>query len=218
MEYLKQWLYKYFNAREIFVRNGKQRGEQPLPGTDTHISSHHPLPCTLLHIYMMIHHTPLCQNPLHLTLQKNRKMRQKRNCKMGYFEDCLVLKPSATPCCLTHIQKLKEKCQSCSPGYPSWAQPCPWNPLQGQVLLPRGSFAWLGEWLWLNVDSLHEQIQIKHVFVLPEFSSMFPLMETPQYKTLLHRRRRFTQVIAHVSHLLTLFALLSQKVLRKWKS
>lgn len=125
-------------------------------------------------------------------------MRQKRNCEMSYFEDCLVLKPSKHPCCLTHVQKLKEKFQSCSPGCPVWA------PLQGQVLLPRGSFAWLGEWLGLNVDSLHKQIQRKHVFILPKFSSVFPLMGTPQYKTLLHRSC-FQQESGHSHRLQPMF-------------
>lgn len=46
-----------------------KKGEQPLPGTDTHISSRRPLPCTLLRIYMTIHHTLLRRIPLHLTLK-----------------------------------------------------------------------------------------------------------------------------------------------------
>lgn len=52
------------------IGQNKQKGEQPLPGTDTHISSCRPLPCTLLRIYMTIHHTLLRRIPLHLTLRK----------------------------------------------------------------------------------------------------------------------------------------------------
>lgn len=58
------------------------------------------------------------------SVKKNRKRRQKRNCKMSNFGDCLVLKPTESPRCHMAIEKSKEKSQSCSLGCPVWALSC----------------------------------------------------------------------------------------------
>lgn len=138
-----------------------------------HISSHLPLPCTLLHIYMTIHHTLLHQTPLHLTLQKNKKKQDRKEIVRWVILRAALSLLWAPLLPYSHTE-IRGKMWSCSPGCPAWAQPCPWAPFQAQVLLPRGSFAWLGERLWLNADPPHKQIQRNDVFIQPKFSSMFP--------------------------------------------
>lgn len=125
----------------------------------------------------------LTSDSLTFNSEKNIKRRQKRNIKIGYFEDNLALKPSEHPSCLTPIQKLKEKCQSCSPGM-DLALPLGSSPEAGPA--PQRKLFLVGRVVVANADSPQKQIQRKDVFTPPKFSSMFPLMGMPQCKMVRH--------------------------------